>query len=250
MLNTQNIREKIGFLGITGATNNGKSTIREFLHKLIVPPSSKSSILHADASDIVRWGLNLPNHLGELVRAEKPHMDAGEYLKDSVMIPLFVAWLEHVLSENPRLRFLMISGFPRTEKQVELIAQLFARYSVVHILADEQTLKNAFLERLKKSQELGSVRPDDRGGLPVFHNRIRNYKMHTVPALDKLQGRVLPINRADPIATRLHTVLNHLIEYGKSPLGKHRLARKAIGKLKDRSHPIHGEIAALEARKN
>jgi adenylate kinase family enzyme len=247
---------------ITGANCDGKTTCRGFLHKLLDPNQQKDpakmAVVQADASDIVRWGLQLTGELGDQVRACKDMMAKGDYIPDRIMLPLFLFWLEHeVVPKHPRMKLLILSGFPRTDEQVQLIMQLFKHRSIIHMISDQKVLEKMFLKRLAEDMEKEPHlrRVETAGGITVFHNRMHNYETQTVPGLAKYTW-ITPIYRADPMVTRLKMILDCLYTPQKhvgvsknvnlSALTSARPVRRAHGVLGNKSDPIHEEIALIE----
>ncbi len=233
---------------VTGVTCNAKSTYRKCMYLALNGPSSDGRIIQADMSEVIAWGKGLGDGLGQSIRMAEPSMNLGHYLDDEYAIPLFRRWLSMVMDQNPFAELLILSGFPRTPKQVELLNELFSDVAIIHPLVTpgiSWSLRNARLLTTPGGQQ----RLDDAGGLGVFNTRWEAYGKSTKPALAN-NPKVQELKWNDSLRLRMHSIFHLLRKLANSGLDvpiKRRELRKAHGRIKDEKHPVFAEIAKIEA---
>lgn len=227
-------------LGGTGMSGNGKSTLLDLTAIALGMKHSGGRIVRAEMGKIILWGSRLHGPLGRQVCEQQRAMDNGAYLADDTVIPLFETWLEAACQSHPEAETFLIGGMPRTERQRRNMLALFDRSLVVNIAIATEIALQRIIERLKRSGDL-PARRDDAGGIPVFENRLDQFKRHTAPMLSGLNGDLINLNHEEKLATQLETTIARIRKMDQ-PIVSRGLAKKALGRVRSTADPIHREI--------
>ncbi len=228
----------------TGPSGNGKTTFFELLETLLKSKHSPKAVGRIDMSKILtRWGMTRNGPLGDKLRENAYLIDIGKLLPDDLVIETFNAWHEDLLigPDSVNIKVLLLSGAPRSIPQLCFL-DVFDKSLVINIQATRQQSDAAIKERLKhRGSEL---RSDDAGGHEVFEQKWAEYEQSVLPAMDKLNGNGLHLNRDQPLTDRLRNTLQHMKTIG-GPLDAH-LIEKALRRLEASNHPIHHAIRKIE----
>lgn len=140
---------------------------------------------------------------GDMLRAEvkaqspiglqvKELMAKGHFVPD----PIIVQMIENRIAQPDCERGVILDGFPRTEKQAEILDSMLKEQNlkidaVILLEVDEEALVKRLVER---QHDDGSRRPDDHPD--VIHSRLEAYRKQTAPILPYYEqnGRLKRVN--------------------------------------------------------
>ncbi|MEN9524417.1 MAG: adenylate kinase [Candidatus Parcubacteria bacterium] len=233
-------RKILGVLA-TGPSGNGKTTFFELLKGLVRPKHGEHIVGNIDMSSIlIRWGMNQTSALGDELRAHYHLIEEGRLIPDCLVVKTFKAWYAEVTMESD-LQVLLLSGAPRSVEQLTIMDS-FVNAMAISINATREQSNASILERIRRSGR--KLRVDDVGGKVVADERWSEYQLHTIPAIGKLNGNGLHLDRSEPLTARLRKTLEHMqARSGPIPLS---MIQTGLNRLDAPEHPIHKRIYAVE----
>ncbi len=237
-------------LFITGPGANGKSTLGENI--VAVARDEKhfpSAVRFYDTSDIIKAArkkfIDAGHFLGTLIEDFKPKIDGGRLLPDTIVIPTILIWLRELLSGDPDVEVIVLSGQPRTKGQLMLV-KLFRVAYVVHMSISLKKANERRLRRIALSK--GKVRSDDVE--KVFLKRRKIYERRTLPITTAWPG-IIMLDGERPLFERINAIINTMLEKSRSWEGQTRdafvhfvVAQQNLG---NNEHEVHQRIRILDA---
>ncbi len=210
-------------LMIMGPPGVGKGTQAELI-------KITYDLYHLSTGDILRDAVQQNSELGHKV---KDHLDAGELVPDKIVGEI----IEEKLKENQVKEKFLLDGFPRTEKQVEILDDVLERLQVnigvaFFINVDEEeiiwrlsgrrvcshcgTLYHVKNKPPKKEEYCDKChgkliqRKDDTE--EVIRERLAIYKKQTLPVIEiyKKRGILIEINGSGGVKEVFKRICDHL----------------------------------------
>lgn len=131
----------------------------------------------------------------------KDIMARGDLVPDDIVIALIAEAIDSVITKNG----FILDGFPRTISQAKALDNLLNNRgltidAVIELNVDETALLNRIETRAAKDKSDGQLSRDDDDA-SILIQRIKNYKMQTVPLSDyyRRAGLLLSIDGMQPI---------------------------------------------------
>lgn len=234
-------RLKINGILATGISHSGKGTLLKLLEEALYPHHSGGQVSRVSMGDIIVWGSDLSNKIGEDVRREQLEVLGGGRFSDGVLIRLFDFWLASELERDPQINTVLMSDAPRSVPQLNAFTS-FDKWAVIHVKLGCETARHI---NLKRSEKGGRV--NEAVIRNVFERRWNQYRDDTLSALSQLKKSTVHVDYHDPISIKLKHVLHHLSGMGKekSPIPQ-KLVSHALARLEVEDHPIHERIRAVQ----
>ncbi len=214
----------------TGPRASGKSRFLQVLQLLLNAPQA---VVRVDVSDIINWHVQNRTDVGVKLQKHMGLIALGDYIPDDLVVEACLEWLErHAMPKRPNLQHLLLGGFPRTEGQIEMFAA-FDNFRVLHARVEKEEAYEHMLKRHQEGERRLDCTPE------AFEMNWKRYEEKTLPALTKLNGRVLHLDRALPLQKRIGMCLEHL------PITR-AMRIRLEHRLKQPNHPARLLIGMIE----
>lgn len=172
----------IRFTCIVAGPSTGKSTLLTGMKQAVV---HIHGFVFADMSDIMEWHRDPANgspYMAEFIEAKKT-ADKGGLVEDELTflgLIYYLVEMQAIASCNV-LRHVVLSGFPRTLVQEDLLRAIWPHARMLYINCSQEEAEKGRLRRI----ELGIIRKDDKP--ERYQNRWGTFYMETLPTIQHFE---------------------------------------------------------------